>query len=84
MEFCVSRNSPFRGSETNVPEGNSAKKIFKVFRVSFVVLEWFKTSFQKFFLMLNSEISGVFSFLQKSSERNSEHFYFPENGLERK
>jgi hypothetical protein len=52
-------------------ERNSAKKVFlKVVRVFFFVLEWFGTSFQKFFLSLNGFGTKLcmFSFLRMGTE----------------
>jgi hypothetical protein len=51
----------------------------------FSVPEWFETSFQRFFLLVNGSerYSERFYLLQNGSERNSEHFYLTWNGSER-
>ncbi len=65
------------------------KKCFiKVLRVFFFVLEWFGTSFQRFFLSLNgskqnNNVPKCFSPLRNGLERNMEHFYLLQNGSER-
>jgi hypothetical protein len=67
-EFCVSRNSPFQGSERN-----SATKNFFSHLIVFFVLEWLGKDSQTFFLWLGTN-SKCFSLLLNGSERNSELF----------
>ncbi len=70
----MSGNSQFQGSEYNgIPQ---KKFFFKVNPVFFFFLEWFGTSFQKFFLSLNGSErnSNCFSLLRNGSEQNTEQF----------
>ncbi len=78
----LSRNSVYLGIDhsevRNIAKPNNFPRHFvkKVILVFVLVLEWFVTSFRKFFLSLYSE---YFSFLWKGSEQNSEHFYVLRN-----